>query len=33
MKKIVVFTGVVEGVNELINKLMVQTIGDDKNDK
>jgi len=25
--------GAVEGVNELINKLMVQTIGDDKNDK
>lgn len=33
MKKIVVFSGAVEGVNELINKLMVQTIGDDKNDK
>jgi NAD-dependent deacetylase len=25
--------GAVEGVNELINKLMVQAIGDDKNDK
>ena len=33
MKKIVVFSGAVEGVNELINKLMVQAIGDDKNDK
>jgi hypothetical protein len=31
MKKIVIFTGA--GVPQLVNNLMLQAIGDDKNDK